>query len=79
MRVVYSYVKEHAEIVEKMKPPVDPVMNPLIDPRSVRCNSHFDDTLHYIIPVLDRAFHLLRNLTHSVSLILKPRRFFVLV
>jgi hypothetical protein len=36
MRVVYGFVKEHADVVENMLPPVDPVANPLIDQRSVR-------------------------------------------
>lgn len=36
MRIVYGMVKEHAEVVENMLPPVDPSLNPLIDQRSVR-------------------------------------------
>lgn len=35
MRIVYSYLKEHTEVVSKTKPPVNPADNPLIDPRSV--------------------------------------------
>jgi hypothetical protein len=36
MRVVYGFVREHVDVVERMLPPVDPTANPLIDPRSVR-------------------------------------------
>lgn len=35
MRVVYGFVKEHTDVVEKNLPPLDPVANPLIDERSV--------------------------------------------
>lgn len=36
MRVVYGFVKEHADVVEKKLAPLDPASNPLIDQRSVR-------------------------------------------
>lgn len=36
MRVTYGLLKEHVEAVEKGLEGVDPELNPLIDPRSVR-------------------------------------------
>jgi hypothetical protein len=35
MRVAFSLVKEHVNVVEKGKLPLDPEVNPMIDPRSV--------------------------------------------
>jgi hypothetical protein len=36
LRVVYGLVKEHVDVVERGKPPLDPRLNPMIDPKSVR-------------------------------------------
>jgi hypothetical protein len=36
MRVVYGFVKEHADVVQNDAEPVEHSSNPLIDPRSVR-------------------------------------------
>lgn len=48
MRVVYGFVKEHADVVEKKLAPVDPAANPLIDERSVRISSQASYARHFL-------------------------------
>jgi hypothetical protein len=48
MRVAFSLVKEHVDVVEKGKLPLDPEANPMIDPRSVGYQATHPSNMIYI-------------------------------